>query len=420
MFPMIVGDEMKDIVAGMKLSGFNADEPIILLDGDILDGRNRLYSAMEAEVEPVFRDFDPLRDGASAVQFVINKNIHRRHLSPGTRAALAAKIMPMLSAEMKGTPLKVEHEGATDEVESSVIDGGFTTAEGEDNSVAAKAAKLFGASKTNVKLAKKLEEKAPDLFNQVLEGTMTANAAKKAFEAREAERRGEQANAADVLARQHALKSIADTYGEEHQIHIDAAKKKILKKLADIQLFSGLTKVEGLKIAPLLSRKGWDIAKAQKYLAAEITGDTTLQDFIAWAIAKDKKTASFTIDGWKITATSPEAKKEAKKTAKKPKKADSTPPHTPAPQPSTEPASNAPTAESVESEAPPAVEPPEQQESPESEPEPVRVSAEWTCPKCGQMEDDELAVETHVCPEEASEQPPVNPEDESQEIPAAE
>ncbi len=34
-----------------------------------------------------------------------------------------------------------------------------------------------------------------------------------------------------------------------------------------------------------------------------------------------------------------------------------------------------------------------------TEVEPMRVACEWICPKCGQMETDELAVETHECPD---------------------
>lgn len=31
--------------------------------------------------------------------------------------------------------------------------------------------------------------------------------------------------------------------------------------------------------------------------------------------------------------------------------------------------------------------------------EPIRIPCEWICPECGQMEEDELAREEHLCPD---------------------
>lgn len=347
MFPMIMGDEMKDLIAGMQQTGYNPDEPIVMLNGEVLDGSNRLYAAIEAGVAPVFREFDPTKDGVSVVQFVINKNLHRRHLSPGTRAALATKIIPMLSDELKGKKLEAPS--------GDVVGGDVSTPQTGDT--AEMAAKLFGASKTNVKLAKRLQAKAPDLFQRVLDGTLTANAAKLEFEAREIARRGEQANAQEVLDRQHALQAIAEIYGDDHSFHMLASKKKILKKLDELKVFSGLPKAEGLKIGPLLSRKGWTIEKAQKFLAAEIMDETTLAEFVAYGIAHSKKKVTFTVEGWKITATAPDAKKE--KTAPETPKGEATP-EPPQSQPT---AADAPNEAPETPEAPPAVEPPEEPES---------------------------------------------------------
>lgn len=380
LFPKLAGDELKDLIAGMQQSGFNTDEPIVLLNGDVLDGQNRLFAALEAGVEPLFRDFDPTHDGQSVVQFVINKNIHRRHLSPGTKAALATKIIPMLSDELKGKKLTAP--------DADVING--ETSSPQTGDTAELAAKLFGASKTNVKLAKRLQEKAPDLFQKVLDGTMSANAAKLEFEAREIARRGEQANAAEVLERQHALEAIKETYGEEHSFYMLASKKKILKKLDELKVFSGLPKVEGLKIGPLLSRKGWTIEKAQKFLTADVTDETSLQDFVAYGIANGKKKVTITIDGWKIIATAPDAKKDKQAPSSPQSEA---PPEPPQPQPPAEDASNeapeppeAPPADEPtgelyqvvpEKSAPVAVEPPKETEIaplPEDEPPPEEVA----------------------------------------------
>jgi hypothetical protein len=330
-FPMLSGDDMKEIVASMTATGFDEEQPIILFNNQVLDGRNRLFAALEAEIKPVYRQFNPAIDGNSLIELVIRRNIKRRHLSPSVRAALAAEMIPLLNEELKNPPASsapaaapanvVEFPQAGDAPPPVTVEAPTF---GDDNSVAAKAAKMFGAGKTNTKLAKALQEKAPDLFTKVLEGEMTVNAAKKEFEAREAARRAEQGGAKEQLERNAALTAISETYGAEHEFTKAAHKKRVLKKHDELLSFSGLPKAEGLKVIPLMLQK-WSLSKAQKYLAAELTADMTLQDFIAAGIARGKGSISFTVEGWKITAVSPEAKKQAKAAKKSDPAAESTP-----------------------------------------------------------------------------------------------
>lgn len=62
--------------------------PIILLpDGRLLDGRNRLKACRELGIDPCFRTVDP----DNPIAYVISANEHRRHLTSAQRAALAAE-----------------------------------------------------------------------------------------------------------------------------------------------------------------------------------------------------------------------------------------------------------------------------------------------------------------------------------------
>ena len=62
-------------------------QPIVLLDGMILDGGNRYRACIDAGVKPVFTDYN----GGNIVSFVLSANLHRRHMTPGQQAAIVAR-----------------------------------------------------------------------------------------------------------------------------------------------------------------------------------------------------------------------------------------------------------------------------------------------------------------------------------------
>lgn len=65
-------------------------EPVTLYDGQVLDGRLRVRACSKAEVE--LRTEELIGDAEAALQFVLSKNLHRRHLQESQRAMVAAKI----------------------------------------------------------------------------------------------------------------------------------------------------------------------------------------------------------------------------------------------------------------------------------------------------------------------------------------
>ena len=91
--PLIEGQAYADLVASIKASGLH--DTITLLDGMILDGRNRYRACLDAGIEPrtaVFEGDDP-------VAFVVAKNLHRRHLTVGQRALAVAKLATLSKGE---------------------------------------------------------------------------------------------------------------------------------------------------------------------------------------------------------------------------------------------------------------------------------------------------------------------------------
>lgn len=88
-FPLIDGPLFDELVASIRANGLR--HPIVLLNGEILDGRNRYLACEAAGVEPRFEDFT----GNDPLAFVIDENLTRRHLNESQRAMVAAKLANM-------------------------------------------------------------------------------------------------------------------------------------------------------------------------------------------------------------------------------------------------------------------------------------------------------------------------------------
>ena len=85
-FPLLQGQPFLDLVADIREHGLS--EPITLLGGVILDGRNRYLACLEADVEPHFRTYE----GDNPTAFVVSLNLRRRHLDESQRAMVASRL----------------------------------------------------------------------------------------------------------------------------------------------------------------------------------------------------------------------------------------------------------------------------------------------------------------------------------------
>ena len=87
LFPLLEGEEFEDFKRDIARNGLL--EPITLLGGLILDGRNRYRACRELGIEPVTVEWSGPGDAAA---YVCSRNLHRRHLSVGRRAMIAASL----------------------------------------------------------------------------------------------------------------------------------------------------------------------------------------------------------------------------------------------------------------------------------------------------------------------------------------
>lgn len=325
-FPMTAPDTLAKTIEDMKGHGFDPKHPIVLFEGCVLDGRNRLHCAIEANVEPVFRQFDPTTEGTPH-EFVTRENMNRRHMSPSQRAAVAADLLPFYqqaetTATTTTTPPPTAQETSPPQAESSPpppssehpaqpaeaptpTETAAAPAPVATRSAVAAVAAATGAKPTNVKQAAKLKKEAPDLHAKVESGAMTINAAMTALKERKASAETRAKKAKEKTEREEALKAIASIHGSESDAYKAAKEKKMLKTHDDLLVFSTMDKITGAKLVPLLA-KGWRIAKAQKFLANKLLPESSIEDLINTAIATENDPFEIKINGYWITVSKDE------------------------------------------------------------------------------------------------------------------
>lgn len=93
LFPLIEGADFDRFVEGFRADGTLHDK-IVLLDGQILDGRNRYRACQATGITPHFEQYNEKIHG-DALKYVVSKNLHRRHLTDDQRRMLAAKLVTM-------------------------------------------------------------------------------------------------------------------------------------------------------------------------------------------------------------------------------------------------------------------------------------------------------------------------------------
>ena len=126
LFPMMQGKQWKEFKEDIQQNGFQ--ESVTLYKNQILDGRNRYKAAVEldmlddlpiCEIDDDF-DIDPY-------QWVISRNLHRRHLKESQRALVAAKLAKLRIGEIGNGRVEVQICTPTLQQAAEQLDVGRTT-----------------------------------------------------------------------------------------------------------------------------------------------------------------------------------------------------------------------------------------------------------------------------------------------------
>ncbi len=164
LFPMLPASELQALADDIRTNGQR--EPVVLWDGQVLDGRNRLAACDLAGVEPLTRTLDVCPD---PVAFVLSLNLIRRHLNESQRAMVAAKVRPMLAEQAKARMLAGVKTG------NPTPNLGEGPAKGES---ADQAAAMLNVGRGTVEAAAKvLKHGTPELVEAVERGGVAVSAA---------------------------------------------------------------------------------------------------------------------------------------------------------------------------------------------------------------------------------------------------
>ncbi len=148
-FPQMADAEYSGLLQDIRANGLL--EPIVISNGKILDGRNRYRACMELGIEPRFED---LVEKTAPLQYVLSKNMHRRHLDESQRAMIAARLESL------------EHGQRADLLRDANIHV-LTRSE---------AAKMLNVSSRNVATAKHVLENAPeDIITKIDAGELAVS-----------------------------------------------------------------------------------------------------------------------------------------------------------------------------------------------------------------------------------------------------
>ncbi len=164
-FPMMSEAELNGLADDIGTNGLRDAVTICRLDGEwlLLDGRNRREACRRAGVECASLIYKP--EGGH-VEFVVSRNIHRRHLTDGQRAVAAARLANLSN----GQTVAELTRGRSNSAVSIETAAAPTTI--------AQAAKLLNVTRSNVNRAKEvLKTGTPELVGALERGEVSVSAA---------------------------------------------------------------------------------------------------------------------------------------------------------------------------------------------------------------------------------------------------
>jgi ParB-like nuclease domain len=154
LFPELPSEELTLLARDIQKRG--QLEPIILYKGLILDGRNRYRACQIAGLQPRIEQFNEKVGQGSPEDFVLSRNLRRRHLSMGQKAAIALDWSEQI--ELNSEPAR-------------------TKGLGRPKGTLSEAAKYIGINEQRVFEARQIRDLNPSLYQEVREGRRSLNSA---------------------------------------------------------------------------------------------------------------------------------------------------------------------------------------------------------------------------------------------------
>lgn len=166
-FPAAKAEDYNRLRDDICDNGYDSKQPIIIYEGQVLDGWNRWCACAELKINPPTCQFDG--DESEAIGLVMRTN-KRRNLNSGQWATIAVEADDIMVA------IKAKRGRS----EKGQIIAPLSKDQRRTNH---KAAQLFNTNRTYVNQAAKIKQAAPDVFERVKAGKMTMQDAAKAVRA---------------------------------------------------------------------------------------------------------------------------------------------------------------------------------------------------------------------------------------------
>jgi hypothetical protein len=175
-FPEAKPDDYARLIDDIQTNGYDADQPVIVYQGAILDGWNRNKACVELMIQPSIRVFDG--SDIEAIQLVMRTN-KRRNLNSGQWATIAVEAEDIMGAISEQA--KTQQGKRTD----LTLDKKLSDVQKPEHAdkTATKAAEIFQTNRTYINQATKIKKASPEVFAKVKAGTMTMQDANKAVRA---------------------------------------------------------------------------------------------------------------------------------------------------------------------------------------------------------------------------------------------
>jgi len=150
-------EEFAQLKTSIKQNGYDKSHPIWLYQNQVLDGRNKLKACEELGVKAVYKEYV----GDNPFQFVVQENLHRRHLTAGQRAIVAIEIKQIFEKDakkrmisgVKQDPSANLHEGRAD----------------------VQAGKQMGVSGRSISEVERIRKESPEDFEAIKRGEKSIN-----------------------------------------------------------------------------------------------------------------------------------------------------------------------------------------------------------------------------------------------------
>lgn len=304
-FPEATAEERLTIKNSINTRGQH--EPIVLFGGEILDGRTRYHACRELKIPPQFRQFDPVKDGPDPLQWVIDRNLNRRHLTVGQRAALGVSL----------TKLAAEHAAAEKEKNASQATTPVGPPADNDEDLPEfltkpaapetagkpltqeQAAAAMGVSPKSVGAAANLAKNDPERFQAVKDGKTSLHAAVEESKADAAKQDqgilGKQTGTIPNQYRTECADMLAASHGDKFA---EAIRTDTILKDGELRTFMKLPIQDQKQIAAMVAR-GWKTREAVKFAKGIFEKDDPIRDLINLAIMRDGRAAT-KLDGHTI------------------------------------------------------------------------------------------------------------------------